>query len=139
MTSQFTLHLEKWRAGNGWISKNPRKWKNQQIFHLKSLPSQIFGGVQNVNVAGCSWWSFLGHLDVGLVGFWGMKDYTFLGDLSLLGMWCGELMKSYGNHEKIAQMVYVETLVYVYLVKLGRSLHVVFAREPAEHDFDSRW
>lgn len=32
-------------------------------------------------------------------------------------------------------MVYVETLgTHVYLVEFGLSLHVVFAREPAEHD-----
>lgn len=40
-------------------------------------------------------------------------------------------------HEKLLKNgVLLETLVHVYLVELGLSLHAVFEREPAEHDFD---
>ena len=69
--------------------------------------------------------------------FLGMTDYTWRRFQFLV---CGH----WGNDESMktwefAQIVYFQTLVHVYLDELGLSLHAVFAREPAEHDFASRW
>lgn len=57
----------------------------------------------------------------------------------LLGMWGWGIFHEiiWEIHEKLLKNgVLLETLVHVYLVELGLSLHAVFEREPAEHDFD---
>ena len=65
------------------------QWNNQQFnsFKKSAIP-KFLGGSKCGSVEGCFQVVFFGAPRCGSCGFLGgMKEYTFLGDLSLLGMW----------------------------------------------------